>query len=630
MRLFIFSLIVLPMLCSAAQSGTGDGEGCRKFEEGLYLRTALKDKDGLTSYLDSLRNCGNESPEVLLAVGRYLYNQGDYSGAEQTLVRLTSDATATSAQLGEAYYYLGMAAYNRLYYMRSISLYQMAIEAGYMPHWCHNNIGLALEKSGLFEEAIEQYRKALEYHPEYAVANNNIGVIYDRMGNDAMAVRYFRLADSQVGGKDPLYRSNLTRAYRDIPDLEAQLASAATGYAKFPNDKRNLKDYALAISAVGRFDEARTIGRKLLSMGPSTIDDWFDLGYIYSEVGLADSSAAFYHIVLKKNPSHIDANLNIAIYYRRFGQFDKAHHHLDKALAGNPNYEFAILSKRQAYLWQMDFENYYRWAQLFNEKFPESKYNHLGMGYALMHLGRYNEAIPWLEEKLKRMPNDDRALNNLGQCYGKLGDTPRAFEYFRQALAINPDNSFVYHNRASVYCDLESFDLACADLQTAINKEYNWIIDSTLLIMRNKHCPHIVTDRKVLIHEYSGNATELKGMNFIELMDAMIDNIEINAALDEEELMSMPTEMINTSTFQSAFQVYPNPSTGLFTVEGTLPDQADRWVKVFDIQGRTIVHMPMNNDRAQLDISSSGPGTYVVMVMDAGAVLSTRKVVVQK
>ncbi len=629
MRQLLFALFMFPVLSSAMATGPGDGEGCRKFEEGLYLRSALSDKGGVTHYLDSLRNCGNDSPEVLLAVGRYLYNQSDYAGAEQTLARLTADATATANQLGEAYYYRGLAAYDQKYYKLSIEHNEKALTAGYKPHWCYNNIGRAYEMTKQYRDALVHYEKALQHQPGYEVAINNIGVVYERMGEGLRSVRYYEMADSIAKGKCALYRSNLTRAYRDLPDLKAELASAAIGYAKFPNDKRILKDQASAICKVGRLDESLAIGRKLLGMGPTTVHDWFDLGSIYSEVGLVDSSAAFYHIVLRMDPDYVNANQNIAIYYKRFGRFDKAHYHLDRALAVNPSHHLAINSKVQTYSWQNDFENAYHWAKVYNEKFPEGPHNHLGMGYVLMQLGRFSEAIPWLEGQLERVPNDDRAINNLGRCYGKLGDTERALAFFDQALAINPDNSFVYHNRASVLCDLGRFDLACEDLQISMDKQYTWTIDSTLLAMRDKHCPHIVTDRKVLVYEYTGNATELKDRSFIELIGAMVDGIETNAAIEIQQEMTVPVDVANTSTSQSTFQVYPNPSMGMFTVEGTALDQADRWVKVFDIQGRTIAHVPMNHDKAKLDLSANGPGTYLLMVMDAGAVLSTRKVVVQ-
>lgn len=619
----------MPMLSFATVGGPGDGEGCRKFEEGLYLRSALSDKGGVTHYLDSLRNCGNDSPEVLLAVGRYLYNQSDYAGAEQTLARLTADATATARQSAEAYYYRGLAAYDQKYYELSIEHNEKALAAGYKPHWCYNNIGRAYEMTKQYRDALVHYEKALQHRPGYDVALSNMGLTYEHMGEGLSSIRYYAMADSAAEGKNPLYRSNLTRALRDQKNLKAELESAAIGYARFPADRRILYDQATAISKEERYEEALAIGRKLLRMGPTTDQHWFSLAYIYDEVGLPDSSAAFYNIVLKMNPSYYNANQNIAVYYKRNGHFDKAHYHLDRELALNPSHHLAINSKVHTYIWQKDFENAYRWALVYNEKFPKGEYNNFWMGYTQMQLGRFKEAIPWFDKELEKVPNDDRVLNNIGRCYGKLGDTERALDYFQQALTIEPENSYVYHNRASIYCDMERFDLACEDLQVSIDKQYNWIIDSTLLSMRDKHCPYIVTDIKVLVNEYTGNAKELKGRNFIELIDSMVDSIETNAAINVQEAMTVPVDVASTSTSQSTFQVYPNPSTGTFTVEGTALEQADRWIKVFDIQGRTIAHVPMNHDKAQLDLSTNGPGTYLLMVMDAGAVLSTRKVIVQ-
>ncbi len=94
---------------------------CRKFEEGLYLYTALNDKKGIAHYIDSLHSCGNDNPSMLLALGRYLYNQDDYNGSDVALNRLIADKSSSPEQLGEAYYYLGSNAYSR-------KNYQLAIE----------------------------------------------------------------------------------------------------------------------------------------------------------------------------------------------------------------------------------------------------------------------------------------------------------------------------------------------------------------------------------------------------------------------------------------------------------------------------------------------------------------------
>ena len=65
-------------------------------------------------------------------------------------------------------------------------------------------------------------------------------------------------------------------------------------------------------------------------------------------------------------------------------------------------------------------------------------------GYPLYHRGRYQEAQTWVKRALdlyEQGQNTDQAFqahlfNDLGNCYGALGDHQRALEYFEKALAI--------------------------------------------------------------------------------------------------------------------------------------------------------------------------------------------------
>jgi CHAT domain-containing protein/tetratricopeptide (TPR) repeat protein len=64
------------------------------------------------------------------------------------------------------------------------------------------------------------------------------------------------------------------------------------------------------------------------------------------------------------------------------------------------------------------------------------------LGWSRMRLGRYGEAIPWLEQALAisvpagYAPLTATARHNLGVCYNALGDWERALESLRQAEAI--------------------------------------------------------------------------------------------------------------------------------------------------------------------------------------------------
>jgi tetratricopeptide (TPR) repeat protein len=56
----------------------------------------------------------------------------------------------------------------------------------------HNNLGLVLAARGRLGEAIDQYRKALEIEPGYALAHNNLGLALARSGRVEEAIDQYR------------------------------------------------------------------------------------------------------------------------------------------------------------------------------------------------------------------------------------------------------------------------------------------------------------------------------------------------------------------------------------------------------------------------------------------------------
>ncbi len=449
------------------------------------------------------------------------------------------------------------------------------------------------------------------------------------MKKNTLAIRYYEMADSSAGGKVALYRSNITREWRDLKKYDNAMRSALIGLTNFPSNEKILYDMGNSLNHKERYSEAMIYARKLLKKNPRTADDWFDIAHIFDCSGNSDSAMLYYKVSLKLNPEMAKANLNIGIlYYMIWGKFDKAHEHYDRALRIDPTYELAINAKRNAYTWQHDFVNSYKWSEKYMEYYPDGEYAFLGIGYSLMELRKYKEAIPWFEKKLIQVPNDDRALNNLGRCYARLGDTTRAFDYFRKALAINPENSYIYHNRASLYNDLARYDLACSDLQKSIEKQYTWLIDSSLVLMKNKYCPQINLNRKVLINSYRGNEKKLSNRSFIELIDSQVDKIQINESSANSFEVKIPNEKPELSSPQNAFNFYPNPSTGVFTVERLAWEKENLTLRVFDLQGKLVKTQDLTDEKTILDLGSLTNGTYVAMVLNSTSVLATKKLVV--
>jgi Tfp pilus assembly protein PilF len=71
---------------------------------------------------------------------------------------------------------------------------------------------------------------------------------------------------------------------------------------------------------------------------------------------------------------------------------------------------------------------------------PEFGNPYNDIGAYMIALGRYDEAIPWLESATKAPRYDPRHYPyfNLGRAYFAKGEITRAREYFQEALRIEP------------------------------------------------------------------------------------------------------------------------------------------------------------------------------------------------
>jgi tetratricopeptide (TPR) repeat protein len=604
---------------------------CKKIEEQLYISSLLN--NSITEqgkYIDSVKQCMGESLDLFLVVGRYLYNNNEYNKSVLEFKKVIQSTYANKKQLGEAYYYLGLANFYINQYDESIDNSKKAVELEYETSWSYNALGLAYEGKKQIKDAIEYYKKALETNPKNHVAANNIGIMHLNLHNNREGLKYSVYADSLVRGSKPAYKSSIIKNLIQLQREDEAFILAEMAYNRFPNDKDAVENYSKVLFHQKRYDEILPLARKLIQLRPSNSYEWFSVAYIYSNAGIKDSAFYFYNLCLKYKPDEAAAYDNIGYIYSLFGMFEKAHQYVDKALSLDSNYHYFYSRKADIYQWQHDFENAYKWCLKFKQRFPERKGFDFNLGYCLQQLKRYPEAITHFKKALNEKPNDDRLLNNTGRCFAELGQRDSAMLYFQNALRINPENSYIYHNRAALYYDMKKYDLACADLQEAIKKEYNWIIDEKLIKMKKKHCPTINTKLNVVIHEYKGNAMELSQRHsFIQLSDSVLEKY-LNETIKENELSKIKPEETLTSSVYNAYNVYPNPTKKVFSIETTDKTADEATVKVFNSDGKLVlVDKLIDANKKTFTLKNTPPGVYVIIISNKDSVLSTKKLIVE-
>jgi len=77
-------------------------------------------------------------------------------------------------------------------------------------------------------------------------------------------------------------------------------------------------------------------------------------------------------------------------------------------------------------------------AQIARQKMPDSPNVADTLGWAYFHKGIYGQAITYLEEAVKGIPNNPTFHYHLGRAYQKANDQAKARQHLKRALELKP------------------------------------------------------------------------------------------------------------------------------------------------------------------------------------------------
>ena len=78
-------------------------------------------------------------------------------------------------------------------------------------------------------------------------------------------------------------------------------------------------------------------------------------------------------------------------------------------------------------------------------------------------------------------------------------------------------------------------------------------------------------------------------------------------------------------TYKFNIKIYPNPSTGIINIKS---DGNIEKVEIFDINGKQIKQIPLNNKLSSIDLSKNAKGIYFVKLI-SGDTVSVQKVILK-
>ena len=318
---------------------------------------------------------------------------------------------------------LGLAAYQAGQINEAINNFRRAVELNPQVYFYHNNLGLALDAHGLTEEAIDCYKKTIKFKPDFANAYNNLGIAFAKTGMIDDAIQNFNLALSITPDNAEIY-FNLGILFADMGMLEAAIDNYKKAVAMNPQYAEACNRLGFIFKERGMLDDAMEYYKKLLILKPDYAEGYNNLGNVIMEKNMIDDAVENYKKALRLQPDYAMAYYNLGNALSKKNMMDEAIDNYKKALILKPDYTDA--------------------------------YNNLGKAFA--EKGMVMEAEENIRKALELKPYFAEAYHNLGFIYGKQGNLSEAVRNYKKALQIRPSYADAHRNMGMISLLGSDFD----------------------------------------------------------------------------------------------------------------------------------------------------------------------------
>ncbi len=242
-----------------------------------------------------------------------------------------------------------------------------------------------------------------------------------------------------------VYR-NLANALIETERFEEALAASRIAVEQRPRNAAAHNTRGIALLAMDRLDDAEESFRRALELDSSHRGARHNMAEVRRRQGRFVESIRWYREVLDIDPDFALAHAGMGDTLFRLGQYQQAAESLAQAVSLRPHtLPIAVghllaeaVRKQQRY--EEAIERYRDVLEIDPEYAPA----HAGIGYALLQLKRYEEALEALARSVSLRPRSPAAADRyvaMGRASLELGRTEAAAAHYERALEIDSRNT---------------------------------------------------------------------------------------------------------------------------------------------------------------------------------------------
>jgi tetratricopeptide (TPR) repeat protein len=281
------------------------------------------------------------------------------------------------------------------------------------------NSGESYFKTGKYQEAVIQFRSALEIDPRFAAAHYQLGRTYLALRNPGSA--YVELTESVTV---------------DPSNSDAQL------------------EFAELLIGRKQFDQAQSVAQKVLDAQPGSVRAHTILGEKHIFTRDFPKAIQEFQKVVALAPQRVENYAALGGAYSAAGRFSEAEDAYRKATETNPKSAQAHMSLSQFYFSQGGLAKAETEMQIACKLDPHAVPPRFLLARILLAMGKSDEAEKLYADLQTIAPKDPQAYRALGSFYASSGRMEKAIVEFRSQLRAHPKDIPVKEQLVETLLDL--------------------------------------------------------------------------------------------------------------------------------------------------------------------------------
>jgi protein O-mannosyl-transferase len=280
----------------------------------------------------------------------------------------------------------------------------------------YNNRGIDQMNRGDLDQAIEDYNKAIEIHPDSPLGYNNRGDAYLNQGDFEQAI------------------SDYTRAMELDPRFVEAYYNRGTAYLKLGEFPQALADFDMAIRVNPDYSRA-----------------YYNRGTIYLKQGDAEAAIQDFSRAIQIDPDYAQAYNNRGNLFLKQGDFEGAMSDFNRALKANPGIPEIYNNRGNIYMARGQLNEAVKDFNKALELNPNYASVYCNRGMAFEEAGDHGRAIADYDRAIELNPGFAQAYYIRAIAFFKMGKHDQSWKDAQkaEALGFNVDPHFMKQLKAT-------------------------------------------------------------------------------------------------------------------------------------------------------------------------------------